>query len=130
MSKPTIIHTNGDDLVILNRRDYEALLARAGSPPPSGKANDIARYDAIKAALVRGDEVLLPENIWQKIEAGDNPVKILRQYRALTQADLAQASGLSQGYIAEIESGKKDGATQTLKAIAAALGVPLAVLVA
>src|SRR5260370_34868440 len=30
MGKPQIIHTEGEDLVVIPRRDYEALLARAG----------------------------------------------------------------------------------------------------
>ena len=38
-------------------------------------------------------------------------------------------AGLRQGYIADIEAGKKTGSATSLKAIAAALGVPLDVIV-
>jgi len=33
MGKLQIIHTDGEDLVVIPRRDYEALLARAGDEP-------------------------------------------------------------------------------------------------
>jgi transcriptional regulator with XRE-family HTH domain len=45
------------------------------------------------------------------------------------QIDVAEQAGLRQGYIADIEAGKKTGSAASLKAIAAALGVPLDVIV-
>ena len=46
-----------------------------------------------------------------------------------TQIDVAEQAGLRQGYIANIEAGKKTSSAASLKAIAAALGVPLDVIV-
>src|SRR5260370_40472197 len=40
----------------------------------------------------------------------------------LPQIDVAERAGLRQGYIAEIEAGKKTGSAVSLKAVAAALG--------
>ncbi|MBK9293907.1 MAG: helix-turn-helix transcriptional regulator [Oligoflexia bacterium] len=54
----------------------------------------------------------------------------LRGLRDLSQADLAKKSGLSQSTIAHIENGKKDPSVATLKKIAAALDVHIAVLFA
>jgi transcriptional regulator with XRE-family HTH domain len=42
---------------------------------------------------------------------------------------VAERAGLRQGYIAYIESGKKTGSAASLRAIAAALGVPLDAIV-
>ena len=42
---------------------------------------------------------------------------------------MAEQARLRQSYIADIEAGKKTGSAASLKAIAAALGVPLDVIV-
>jgi transcriptional regulator with XRE-family HTH domain len=63
------------------------------------------------------------------IESGEHPIRAIRKYRGLTQIDVAEQAGLRQGYIADIEAGKKTGSATSLKAIAAALGVPLDVIV-
>ena len=60
----------------------------------------------------------------------DRILYIRQDRRQLTQAQLAQLSGVSQSTIAQIESGKKDPSISTLKKIAAALDVHLAVLFA
>ncbi|MDR5875134.1 helix-turn-helix transcriptional regulator [Vreelandella gomseomensis] len=57
----------------------------------------------------------------------------LRQARlnaGLTQNALAEAIGCSQSDISRIESGQRDITLERLKAIAAALGVPVAQLLA
>ena len=58
-------------------------------------------------------------------------IQYMRQERRkLTQAELAKLSGVSQSTIAQIESGKKDPSTSTLKKIAQAMDVHLSVLFA
>jgi DNA-binding XRE family transcriptional regulator len=124
-----IIRTeSGEELVVLPRREYVALLARAGDEAAEDEMTGIL-VDETKAAIARGEEVALPEAVWQAIEAGESPVKVLRKHRGLTQAELAAVAGVSQGYVAELEAGRKTGAPETLKALARALGVPLDVLV-
>lgn len=125
-----IIRTaSGEELVVMSRRDYVALLARAGDEAAEDEMT--ARIvDAAREAQVRGEDVALPAEAWAAIEAGESPVKVLRKHRGLTQALLADTAGVSQAYIAEIEAGRKAGAPDTLKSIARALGVPLDMLVA
>lgn len=66
----------------------------------------------------------LPEDILDALSAQqEHPVKIIRKYREMTQADLAEASGISRPYLTEIETGKKDGSLRAMKAIADALDV-------
>jgi transcriptional regulator with XRE-family HTH domain len=67
--------------------------------------------------------------VWAAIESGEHPVRAIRKYRGLTQMDVAKQAGLRQGYIADIEAGRKRGSTSSLKAIAAALAVPLDIIV-
>ncbi|MBI5186127.1 MAG: helix-turn-helix transcriptional regulator [Nitrospinae bacterium] len=59
--------------------------------------------------------------------AGKN-VQKWRMKRNLTQEELALESGLSQGYINQLESGKKGFSEGRLLDIAAALGVPISAL--
>jgi len=54
----------------------------------------------------------------------------LRDRLALTQMQLAKKANVSQSTVAQIESGKKDPSVQTLKKIASALDVHIAVLFA
>ncbi len=57
-------------------------------------------------------------------------LKYLRMTREMTQADLAKKSKVSQSTIAQIESGRKDPSISTLKQIAEALDIELAILFA
>jgi len=57
-------------------------------------------------------------------------VYLRNERRSLTQSQLAKMSGVSQSTIAQIERGLKDPSISTLKKIAAALDVHVAVLFA
>jgi hypothetical protein len=60
---------------------------------------DIRDYDVIKAAIERGEEELIPaEVVYAKLD-GDNPIKVWREYRGLTQQQLARAAGISTPYL-------------------------------
>lgn len=60
MGSPQIIRTpSGEELVVLPRAEYEALLARANHDPEDD--DDVAIYDARKAELAASDAVLPPE---------------------------------------------------------------------
>lgn len=73
----------------------------------------------------------LPDEVLDKIAARqEHPIKIVRAFRGMTQADLAKASGISRPYLTEIETGKKDGSIRAMKAIAEALSVTVGDLAA
>ena len=55
---------------------------------------------------------------------GEN-IHRIRQEKGLTQEELAMMSGLSQGYINQLESGKRKFTQKTLTVIAEALNLPL-----
>ncbi len=52
-------------------------------------------------------------------------IRRLREKAGLTQEELALKSGLSQGYINQIESGKRRFTQKSLELIAGALSIPL-----
>jgi DNA-binding XRE family transcriptional regulator len=86
---------------------------------------DVRAYDAAKARIERGDDELIPLESTERRLNGENPVKIWRDYRGLTQEELAKASKVSRPMIAAIEAGHKQGGIATLKKLARALRVDL-----
>ena len=86
---------------------------------------DVRAYDAAKGRLERGGDELMPLTITERRLAGESPVRIWRDHRALTQEQLARVSKVSRGMIAAIEAGHKTGGIATLKKLAAALKVDL-----
>lgn len=83
--------------------------------------------------LVNGQNVAgsnIPDDILDQIAIGnEHPVKIVRKFRGMTQADLAAAAGLSRPYLTEIETGKKEGSVTAFRVLAAALGTSIATLI-
>jgi DNA-binding XRE family transcriptional regulator len=57
------------------------------------------------------------------------PLAFFRKKRGISQGDLAKRAGITQGYLSEIEIGRKSGDVRTLRKLADALAVPLDSLV-
>ena len=122
MGAPQIIRTpNGEELVVLPRADYEALLARLDDEAED--ADDVALYDARKAELAGGGGVLPPE-VSAAILRGDSRLKAIRNWRDETQLHLASRTGIGQGYLSDLESGRRTGTPETIAKLAEALDVP------
>ena len=120
MSGPQIIRTpNGEELVVLPRAEYEALVERADHEAED--ADDVAIYDARKAA---GGGVLPPE-VSAAILRGESRMKAIRNWRGETQLHLSSKTGIGQGYLSDLESGRRAGTTETIAKLAQALSVPV-----
>lgn len=48
-------------------------------------------------------------------------LKVWREYRGMTQQQLAEAAEIRPSYLSQIENGKRTGSAEVLKAIAEAL---------
>ena len=83
---------------------------------------DIAEYDSAKEAIRNGEE-LIPGEVTFAILDGENPVRVWRKHRGMTQEALAQEAGISKPYLSQIETGKRTGTAEVLVAIADALGI-------
>ena len=90
---------------------------------------DIRDYDAAKAALENAEDELIPAEVVFAVLDGENPIKVWREYRGLTQQQLADKAKISKPYLSQIETGKRKGTTEILSAIAKALDVSLDELV-
>ena len=86
---------------------------------------DIRDFDESSAAIERGDEELIPAEVVNAILDGRNPIKVWREFRGLTQQQLANIVRISKPYLSQIETGKRTGTTDVLAAIAKALDVSL-----
>lgn len=85
---------------------------------------DIRAYDEAKAQL-QSDEELMPSQVVYTLLDGENPIRIWREYRGLTQQQLADKAAISKPYLSQLESGKRNGTTEVLQAIAQALNLSL-----
>ena len=86
---------------------------------------DIRDFDVINAAIDRREVELIPAEVVYAILDGGNPIKVWREYRELTQQQLADTAGISKPYLSQIETGKRIGTAEILSAIAKALDVSL-----
>ncbi len=64
-----------------------------------------------------------PAEVLDRLLAGQNPIRVYRVHRGMTQGALAAAAGIHPVYLSQIETGKRTGSARTLAAIAEALGV-------
>ena len=85
-------------------------------------AEDAADYER---AVAQDDGVRYPAPVAYAMADGAHPMKAWREHKGLTLQALASAAGVSKPYVSQIEGGKRDGTTATLKKLAAALRVPL-----
>jgi Helix-turn-helix len=123
MTAPQIITTpSGEELVVLPRADYEALLERADHD--SEDAEDIAIYDARKAELAAGG-VVLPDAVSAAMLRGESRLKAIRKWRDLTQLHVSMRTDIGQGYLSDLESGRRTGPPETIAKLARVLDVPM-----
>jgi DNA-binding XRE family transcriptional regulator len=114
---------NGDRLVVLPESEYEELLDRLD------EAAAVLAVERFERKLAAGEEEFVPADVVDRILAGENKVAIWREYRGLTARELAEKAGITQAYLSQIESGKRDGTIGTMKKIAEALSVTIDELV-
>jgi DNA-binding XRE family transcriptional regulator len=121
MSGPQIIKTpTGEEMVVLPKAEYDALLSQLHELEED--ADDRAIYDLRKAELAAVPP--LPTAVSSAMLRGDRLLKALREWKGVTQSSLAKSSGISQGFLSDIESGKRVASADTLARIANALELP------
>ena len=112
------------EMVTISRKEYDRLCAAAED------LADLQSYDRVTAALQAGEDELIPAAFVARLIDGENPVRVYRDLRGLTQAALAKRANLNRVVVAEIETGRKNGSIATVKSLALALGVTVDDLVA
>jgi DNA-binding XRE family transcriptional regulator len=117
---PQIITKNKHpEFVIIPYLEYEAILAEL-----EDKA-DIKLIDEFHA----NPQETFSLEIAQKISNGENPIKVFRELRGISQANLAKKAGISRQYLNQIENKTRIGSAKTLKKMASLLNIDLNLLI-
>jgi len=86
-------------------------------------SQDIQDYDNIKTALDNGKEELIPFDTAMALADGMNPIKVWREYRKLTQQQLAAQVSISVPYLSQLETGKRNPSLEVLTKLVTALNL-------
>lgn len=124
---PSIFTTpKGDEMVVLAKADYDELLAAANARAEADEdADDIAIYDARKAGLAEDRDAPLPAEVSAALMRGDSLLKAVRQWRGMSQVELASAANITQGYLSDLENRKRTLSPDAAERVAAALQAPV-----
>lgn|SRR5690625_5608236 len=67
---------------------------------------DVAAIAEMRERLRRGDEELIPVEVVERLLT-ENPYRVWREYRGLSQQDVADAAKVSRAYISQLENGER-----------------------
>ncbi len=99
------------EYAVVPYKEYLQLLALAED------TEDIRQAEAAK------NSEDIPASVVNALLDGENPLRVWRKFRKLTQAELAKKAGITQAMITMIESGKRTGTVDVLGKLAATLDV-------
>jgi predicted transcriptional regulator len=105
-------------LVVLPRAEYEALVERAAEADED--AFDVAIYDARRAEA----SPVLPADVSMAMLRGESRLRAQRQWRDVGQVQLAYKTEISQGFLSDLENGKRNMTAEMRRRIAKVLEVP------
>ena len=106
-----------NDTVTIPRAEYERLCAL------EEEFADIQAALSVEARVASGEEELIPAQVVDRLIDRESPLRVWREYRALSQSALARASGVNRVQIVEIEAGRNSGSVHPLRKLADALRV-------
>ena len=113
---PQIISQNKTPVfVVLPYNEYQAIVEIL---------ENHADIKSVKANLADNSE-RFPLALIEHIAAGENPIKAYREYRQLSQIQLAEQVGVSRQYISQLENGERAGSTKILHKIAKVLSISI-----
>lgn len=111
-----ILEIAGKRMAVLPVEDYEQLVELAED------REDIAAAADAERRRNEGMEYL-PATMVNRILDGENALRVWREYRGMTIAELAEKSGYGSSMISKIETGARQGTVALWNAVAAALKV-------
>ena len=124
MNKPQRVQTpSGEEMVVIPRAEYDALRDAAAD------FEDALAAERSLARIAAGKVELIPDSEVDAYLDSPTPLAFWRKKRALTQAALAKTVGVTQAYLSEIESGKKEARVGVLKELSTTLKVSVDELV-
>lgn len=122
MSVQILEHDGRPAFAIMPVEEYNRLLEALED------AHDAAAIESFYNRLVAGEEETFPADVVDGLLAGENPVKMLRAYRGMTLQQVADACGVTNSHVSQVEKDKRSMSTDLLKRMAAALDVDVEML--
>lgn len=117
MSVQILEHEGKPAFAVMPIEEYERLVGALED------AHDAATLEEFYRRLVSGEEETFPAEVADRLLAGEHPVRVLRSYRGMTLQQLADACGVTNSHISQVEKGKRSMSTELLKKVAKALRV-------
>ena len=117
MSVQILEHEGRPAFALMPIEEYERLVAALED------AHDAATIEEFYRRLVSGEEETFPAEVVDRLLAGEHPVRVLRSHRGMTLQQVADACGVTNSHISQIEKGKRSMSTELLKKVAEALRV-------
>ena len=116
------------NLAILPRDEYEALKELAEE---AWEDRETARIVDQSMREIAAGMPVFPLSVVDRLANGENAIRVMREFRGMTQAELAASEGvqITQNYLSDLETGKRKGPLELHRKLAKALGVPLDILV-
>lgn len=102
-----------NEMITIPRAEYDRLREAA---------EDLADLQAYDRAMAAGGDSIPADAVKRMID-GESPIRVYRDLRGFTQAQLSELSGVNRVQIADIEAGRKSGSIDTIKKLAEALRV-------
>ena len=106
----------GEELAILPRGELEELL------DANRHAKALSDYDSGRDPGLSAAEM-------RELVAAASPLAFWRRKRGMTQADLAHMAGVTQNYVSDLETRKREGSPALWVKIARSLNVPVEELI-
>jgi len=92
-------------------------------------AEDAAALAHFAKRYARGREETVPAEVVDRLLAGESPLRVWRELRGMTAAQVAAAVQITPAHISKIESGKGEPSVGLLKKLARVLRVDMEALV-
>lgn len=117
MKVETVLSPEGEEQVVLRRQDFQDLI--------DARDHALAMRDVATGVMPTLTDAELGTYL-----ATPSPLAFWRKRRGLTQAALAASAGISQAYLAQIETGRRTGDVNLYAKIARQLSVQIEDLLA
>lgn len=119
MSVQVISQNGKPEYAVLPYPDYLVLVEQAEM------LEDIHSYDEAKNLIASGNEELIPASVVNALADGENPIKVWREYRELTQQKIAEEIGISVPFVSQLETGKRKASIDVMRKLASLLNVDI-----
>jgi transcriptional regulator with XRE-family HTH domain len=114
---------NGEEMVMLPRADYDRLIGKKSHAGMSEDEIDRRAAQQVLDRIEAGEEQTYPAELVDRVISGEHPVKVYRNWKKLSQRELAEKARIDPVYLSQIETGRRRGGTDARRALAMALEV-------